>query len=149
MILAFCSRIDLFEVHFIKGYLDYFQRKVRYLLSTPCLRMGILIVLRASVGSITVTLWFYGWSFIIITRSVVWVSPRSFKDTWYTWFHFWHGSLTCKKQSSILKHYWQLLRILLCFLYVREPCQKWNHVYLVSLTRFTHRIHTLHMVIPS
>ncbi len=32
-----------------------------------------------------------------------------------------------------VQHYWQLLRILLCFLYVRETCQKWNHVYLVSL----------------
>ncbi len=32
-----------------------------------------------------------------------------------------------------VQHYWQLLRILLCFLHVREPCQKWNHVYQVSL----------------
>ncbi len=37
-----------------------------------------------------------------------------------------------------VQHDWQLLRILLCFLYVREPCQKWNHVYLISWPWLNH-----------
>ena len=73
--------------------------------SSGALRQGVL-AMPLALGPNTTCYQEFSWKFMKIPHGdSKWLNVHE-PPTWadrYTWFHFWHHSLACQKQSSILK----------------------------------------------